>query len=158
MEIARFYNHDPNAPKPTQPTHLGVNVFIEYDGKLLLEKRRDCNTWGLVGGGVKKREEERKAISREVWEETGLYIHPSRFQKVKVYGNPDRIAAYRDGSIWRMVIIQYKAVLEEEPKLRVSAESKDLRWFTRDELRDTHIIVTHRDIVEDFYGPTKAEP
>ena len=61
MAIVKFYRGDPNAPKTTMPAHLGANAIITCQGKLLLEKRRDSDTWGLVGGGVKKTETELQA-------------------------------------------------------------------------------------------------
>ena len=60
MAAAVFYLNDPAAPKPNRPAHLGVNILLEWDGKLLLERRRDCGMWGLPGGGVKGREPERR--------------------------------------------------------------------------------------------------
>ncbi len=152
MGIVTFYRNDPNAPKTTMPTHLGANAIILWDGKLLLEKRSDCdNSWGLPGGGVKKRETGRDAIAREVYEELGLRIPKDQFQKLAVYGEPGRIAAYRDGSVWQMVIVVYGLTLEEEPILRISSESKALRFFTREEIRDIHIPVTHEDIVREQF-------
>lgn len=151
MAIVKFYRGDPNAPKTTMPAHLGVNAIITWDDKLLLEKRRDSETWGLVGGGVKKREKELHAIAREIYEELGLRIPENRFRKLAVYGEPGRIAAFQDGSIWRMVVLVYELKLEEKPQLQISAESRDLRFFTREELRDIEIVVTHSDIVEDWF-------
>ena len=75
MAIVTFYRGDPkNAPKTTQRTRLGANAIITCKGKLLLEKRRDSDTWGLVGGGVKKTETELQAIVRETYEELGLRV------------------------------------------------------------------------------------
>ena len=69
MSIVKFYRGDPkNAPKTTQRTRLGANVILTCQGKLLLEKRRDSDTWGLVGGGVKNYEEPIDAIAREIRE------------------------------------------------------------------------------------------
>ena len=45
MAAAVFYLNDPAAPKPNRPAHLGVNILLEWDGKLLLERRRDCGMW-----------------------------------------------------------------------------------------------------------------
>ena len=154
MSIVKFYRGDPNAPKPTMGAHLGSNAIITCNGKLLLEKRRDSDTWGLVGGGVKKTETGLQAIAREVYEELGLRIATDRFKKLAVYGEPGRIAAYRDGSIWQMVIIVFSLELEEEPSLRISEESKALRFFSREELRDIEVVVTHSDIVEDWFTNT----
>ena len=152
MAIVTFYRGDPkNAPKTTQGAHLGANAIITWNGKLLLEKRRDSDIWGLVGGGCKKYETGRDAIVREVYEELGLRIHGDRFEKLAVYDDPGRIAAYRDGSIWRMVIVVYGLTLTEEPVLRISSESKELRFFTKEEVRQLEIAVTHADIVEDWF-------
>ena len=151
MAIVTFYRGDPNAPKTTMPAHLGANAIITCNGKLLLEKRRDCDIWGLVGGGVKKTETPLKAIAREIKEELGLRIPLEKFQKLSVYGEPGRIAAYQDGSIWRMVVVVFALELEEEPEMVISAESKELRFFSKEELEDIEIVVTHSDIVEDWF-------
>ena len=152
MAIVRFYNCDPkDAPKTTMPAHLGANAIITCQGKLLLEKRRDSDIWGLIGGGCKKTETGREAIARETWEELGLRIPKEKFEKLAVYDNPGRIAAYRDGSIWRMVIVVYGLDFAEEPAMRISAESKDLRFFTKEELRGIEIAITHADIVKEQF-------
>ena len=152
MSIVKFYRGDPkNAPKTTQRTHLGANAIITCGGKLLLERRRDSDTWGLVGGGVKNRETPQQAIVREVREELGIRIPAARFRKLAVYGEPGRIAAYCDGSIWRMVIVAFALELEQQPQISLSAESRDMRFFSPEELRDIEIVVTHSDIVEDWF-------
>lgn len=151
MSIVKFYRGDLNAPKPTMGAHLGANAIITCKGKLLLEKRRDSDVWGLVGGGVKNDETEVQAMAREVREELGLRVPEGRFRRLRSYGEPGRIAAYCDGSIWRMVIVVFALELEEEPKLRISAESKELRFFSKEELKDIEIVVTHSDIVEDWF-------
>ena len=152
MSYVKFYLNDPNAPKPTMPAHLGSNCIITCGGKLLLEKRVDSNTWGLVGGGVKKHEEPIEAIVREVWEELGIRVQKHQFRKLAVYGEPGRIAAYQDGSIWRMVIVVFALEIPEDTTFRISKESRELRWFTRQELSEIEIVVTHSDIVEDHFA------
>lgn len=151
MSIVKFYRGDPNAPKTTMPARLGANAIITCGDKLLLEKRRDSDTWGLVGGGVKKYETEVQAIAREVYEELGLRIPKEKFRRLAVYGEPGRIAAYQDGSIWRMVIVVFGLELEQEPDMVISAESRDLRFFTKEALADIDIVITHSDIVEDWF-------
>jgi len=152
MAIVTFYNCDPkDAPKTTMPAHLGSNAILTWNGKLLLEKRRDSDIWGLVGGGCKKTETGRQAIARETWEELGVRIPPEQFEKLAVYDNPGRIAAFRDGSIWRMVIVVYGYDFPEKPELRISAESKDLRFFSREEIPEIEIAITHADIVADWF-------
>ncbi len=151
MAIVTFYRGHPNPPKTTQGAHLGANAIITCKGKLLLEKRRDCDLWGLVGGGVKRSETPLDAIAREIYEELGIRVSKDKFQKLGVYGEPGRIAAYRDGSIWRMVVVVFRLELEEEPDIVISAESKDMCFFSKEELKNVEIVVTHSDIVEDWF-------
>ena len=152
MPIVKFYRGDPeNAPKTTQGAHLGANAIITCNGKLLLEKRRDSDTWGLVGGGVKDSEEPLDAIAREIKEELGIRIPKNQFRKLAVYGEPGRIAAYCDGSVWRMVVVVFALELEKEPEITISAESRDMRFFSKEELKEIEVVITHSDIVEDWF-------
>ena len=152
MSIVKFYRGDPkNAPKTTQGANLGANAIITCNGKLLLEKRRDSDTWGLVGGGVKNWEEPLDAIAREIKEELGIRIPKNKFRKLAVYGEPGRIAAYCDGSVWRMVVVVFALELEKEPEITLSAESRDMRFFSKEELKNIEVVITHSDIVEDWF-------
>ena len=126
-------------------------MILTCKGKLLLEKRRDSDTWGLVGGGVKNYEEPIDAIAREVREELGIRVPKDRFRKLAVYGEPGRIAAYCDGSIWRMVVVVFGLELETEPEIVLSAESRDMRFFSKEEIKNIDIVITHSDIVEDWF-------
>ena len=151
MSIVTFYRDPALAPKPTMPAHLGANAIITCHGKLLLEKRRDSDIWGLVGGGVKKTESTLQGMIREIYEELGVRVQPEQIIKLGVYGEPGRVAAFRDGSIWRMVIVVYALNWEQEPKLRVSSESKELRFFSKEKLKSIQIAVTHEDIIQDWF-------
>lgn len=152
MSIVKFYRGDPkNAPRTTMGAHLGANAIITCNGKLLLEKRRDSDIWGLIGGGVKKKETELQAIAREVYEELGIRVSKEKFRKLAVYGEPGRIAAYCDGSVWRMVIVVFELELGDEPVLKISDESRELRFFSKEELNEIEVVITHSDIVEDWF-------
>lgn len=152
MPIVKFYRGDPkNAPRTTMGAHLGANAIITCNGKLLLEKRRDSDIWGLVGGGVKDYETEPQAMVREIYEELGIRVSKEQLRKLAVYGEPGRIAAYCDGSVWRMVIVVFALELKNEAKMRMSEESRELRFFSKEELKDIEIVITHSDIVEDWF-------
>lgn len=151
MSYVTFYRNDPNAPKTTRGAHLGSNAIITCKGRLLLERRRDSDTWGLIGGGAKGWETEKQAMVREIREELGIRVPESSLVRLRSYGEPGRIAAFRDGSVWRMVIVVFALELEEEPQFRISSESKEVRFFTKEELSGIDIVVTHEDIVEDWF-------
>lgn len=92
---ARFYYRDPNAPPPNQPIGVGVLALIERDGRLLMERRRDCGRWGLPGGATEVDESLEETLQREVREETGLVVVCHSL--LRVFDDPSRIAHYPDG-------------------------------------------------------------
>ena len=147
--IAKYYLNDPDAPKPNRPTHIGTNVLLEWNGKLLLEQRHDCGKWGLIGGKLRSGESYARGISRELREETGIFLPENAFEQVRVVDD-NRIASYRDGSVWRMIIVLFHTVLAEEPDLKPSHESSRLRFFTREELASAEIVETHKDLVDEW--------
>lgn len=149
MSIAAYYLNDPSAPKPNSPTHIGTNAYLEWAGKLLLEQRWDCGAWGLIGGRLKNGERYAQGIAREVREETGIFLPESAFVQLHVYDD-ERIAAYRDGTVWRMIIVLFRAVLQTPPRLVKSRESGELRFFSPQELNEIEIVPTHRDLVEQW--------
>ena len=146
MAIGRYYLNDPNAPKPNSPTHIGTNVYPQWDGKLLLEQRWDCGQWGLVGGRLKNGESYARGIAREVREETGIFLPENAFRQLRVVDD-DRIAAYQDGTVWRMIIVLFEAELSKEPNLTGSKESSRLCFFSPKDLEEIEIVETHRDLV-----------
>ena len=146
MAIGTYYLNDPNAPKPNSPTRIGTNVYLQWDNKLLLEKRWDCDMWGLPGGRLKKGESYVAGIARELREETGLSLCQSAFRQVRVVDD-QRIAAYEDGTVWRMVIVLFRAKLSQEPTMCLSKESGGLRFFSSEELKKIPLVATHKDLI-----------
>jgi ADP-ribose pyrophosphatase YjhB (NUDIX family) len=65
----------------------GTAACIRDDrGRILLERRSDCELWGFPGGGQNLGESATQAIVREVYEETGLHVEPVRL--IGAYGDP----------------------------------------------------------------------
>ena len=149
MAVGTYYLNDPNAPKPNSPTHIGTNVLLEWDGKLLLERRWDCGQWGLIGGRLRNAERYTQGIAREVREETGIFLPETAFEQLRVVDD-DRIASYRDGTVWRMIIVLFRAKLDRLPDLKPSKESGELRFFSPQELQELDIVVTHSDLVKEW--------
>ena len=127
---------------------MGTNVLLECRGRLLLEQRWDCGASGLPGGRLRRGESEVRGIARELFEETGLRLPEAAFTRVRVVDDADRIASYQDGTVWRMVIVLFRAQLPQEPELHCSRESCTLRTFTPEELRTADLVPTHRDLIE----------
>lgn len=57
---------------------IAVNVAVIHEGKILLTKREDFETWILPSGGVEEGESLAQAAIRETKEETGLDVELTR--------------------------------------------------------------------------------
>mgnify|MGYP001149372132 FL=1 len=57
---------------------LAVNVAVIHEGRILLTKREDFETWILPSGGVEEGESLAQAAIRETKEETGLDVELTR--------------------------------------------------------------------------------
>ena len=153
---ARFFYQDENAPKPNRPNSVGTVVLIEHDGKLLLEYRSDSEVWGIIGGGLGTQEALAEGAVREVLEETGIQVAPEDLIFLGIYDDPSRIASYPDGNILRILTIAYRLRLLERPALRCSTESRELKFFPREELVEIAIARTHVPILKDYLASMKV--
>ncbi|MBQ8798387.1 MAG: NUDIX domain-containing protein [Lachnospiraceae bacterium] len=149
MVQAQFYYRDKNAPKP-DGNRIGTCILIECDGKLLLEHRRDSDTWAIIGGGLKIGERLAEGVIREAYEETGIELEEEQLEVYRIYDDPSRIASYPDGNIWRILTVVYRMELPELPEMVCSKESRKLQFFTKAELREVKIAATHIPIVKDY--------
>ena len=70
---------------------VAVNVAVIQDGKILLTKREDFETWCLPSGGVEAGESLAEAAIRETKEETGIDVELTRLVGVysRLGGIPD---------------------------------------------------------------------
>ncbi len=151
MVQAQFYCRDEKAPKP-KGNRIGTCVLMEHDGKLLLEHRTDSDTWAVIGGGLKVCEKLTEGAIREVFEETGLVIKEEQLEFYNIYDDPSRIASYPDGNVWRIITVVYRAKLEELPEMICSEESRELRFWGREELKGVKVAATHLPILEEYMG------
>lgn len=140
----KFYN-SPDAPKPNRPIHMGAVGIIRNSEKVLLERRADSERWAFIGGGLKMEESLEECVQREVREETGLIAEDLKL--LDIFSYPYRIAAYPDGNIVRIITAVYEVFIKDLKELKCSEESRELRFFGRNELSDLTIAETHQDIL-----------
>ena len=151
MPQAQFYYRDKDAPKP-KGNRIGTCILLEYDGRLLLEHRADSDTWAVIGGGLKSGERLAEGAVREVFEETGLNLREEQLELYRIYDDPSRIASYPDGNVWRILTVVYRVRLPKQPELICSEESRELRFWGREELNGVKVAATHLPILEDYMG------
>jgi len=149
MAQAQFFYRDKSAPEP-KGNRVGTCILIEYDGKLLLEHRRDSDVWAVIGGGLKPEEQLVEGAVREAYEETGLILRKEQLELYRIYDDPSRIASYPDGNVWRILTVVYRVELPELPEVVCSGESRELRFFRKGELEKVKVAATHIPIVEEY--------
>jgi ADP-ribose pyrophosphatase YjhB (NUDIX family) len=146
--VTGFYYKDSTAPEPTHPRRIGVAALIERDGALLLDLRRDPPAWALVAGGMEDNESLTDALAREVAEETGLVV--SSYELFGTFSHPARIVQYADGNTYQFITIAYVVDVGDFRTLRPSGESKELRFFSKNELQLLDLAATHRPIIDRY--------
>ena len=133
----------------------GVSGIILTAEGLLLQRRSDNGLWGLPGGSVEPGEALVDALVREVREETGLEVAPTRL--VGVYSAPTlgQIVTYPDGNVIHYVSCSFEC-RTVGGSLACGEESLELRWFDPRQL-PAETVPMHRVRVEDaLAGRTEA--
>ena len=81
---------------PTLLVVPSVTGFVlDEDGRVLLAQVSNGGVWVAPGGAVDPDEAPQDAVVREVWEETGLHVEPTRL--CGVFGGPAFRVTYENG-------------------------------------------------------------
>jgi len=101
-------------------------VVLSTDGKVLLIKRGGepyKGSWALPGGYVDPGETSRKAVARELREETSVVAMPVEFTMIGVFDEPDRDPRGR--------VVSAAYALEVLPNTEVTADddAAEAQWW-----------------------------
>ena len=104
-----------------------AGIVRDDDGRVLFIRRADDGRWGLPAGGIEPNESPARAIAREVHEETGLVVRPSRV--AGVFGGPGFRHRYANGDEveWTVVVFECEVIGGELAPL--DGEALELRYF-----------------------------
>lgn len=127
---------------------ITATVYIVNNGKALLHKHKKYNTWFPVGGHLEPDELPHEAAIREAKEETGLDITLVKTDNVPYFdvGRVDRLPApfclYHEGDVKeRFLDFIYIGKTTQTEFSPMISESKELRWFSEEELESENIKV-----------------
>lgn len=109
-------------------------VIRSADGRFLLCRHLHNGKWSIVGGGVEPFELPREALVREVKEETGL--DATILHVLDTYGGEVLRAVYANGDVVSYVTTAYLCSVAGEPVVGDTTELSEVRWFSRDEIRE----------------------
>jgi 8-oxo-dGTP pyrophosphatase MutT (NUDIX family) len=131
-----------NPVNGTTQVRSGVMVLVkDSEGRILLEQRSDCKLWGFPGGRIDAGETIEQSAAREVFEETGLKVRIVRL--LGIYSDPKdgRIVRYPRSANTVQLVDTYVEAEVISGALKKSAESLDLRFFSRSELPAKEFLV-----------------
>ena len=143
--------------------HFCASAFVinPKSKKILLVKHHLFDKWVQPGGHIEDDETPEEAATREVFEETGIRTKligerfPREDDMIKPLGIQSNIK--EDGS--RYFTITYAAVPTKEDEIKISDESTEVGWFSRQELENLPVFpdikITMDYILKTYFGKTE---
>jgi ADP-ribose pyrophosphatase YjhB (NUDIX family) len=143
----RDYYDDPSAPKANSLVPAASAVVVDADGRIILQRRRDNQTWALPGGGMEIGESISACAVRETREETGLDVKITGI--VGIYSDPKHVFAYDDGEVRQEFSVCLLATVTGGT-ITVSDESHEVRAFDSEEIGDLPMVPSIRQRLADY--------
>lgn len=108
-------------------------IFDEH-GRVLLARHANGGVWSTPGGAIDPDEGPQDAVVREVWEELGLRVEPTRC--LGSFGGPEFRITYANGDVVAYVITAFECRRLGGEIRPDGDEVLEARYVAADELRD----------------------
>ncbi len=109
--------------------------------------------WALPGGFVELSEDLDEAASRELWEETGIEVAPSRLRQIHTYGAPGRDPRMRIVSIVYGLVLTGTDSIDD---LSAGDDAADAEMFSSEDLfgasPKVRLAFDHERVVSDSFA------
>jgi len=144
--------------------HFCASAFVinPLNKKILLVKHHLFDRWVQPGGHIEDDETPEEAATREVFEETGIRtkLIGEKFPREDDMIRPLGIQSNRKENGDRYFTIIYAAIPNNaDEDLTISNESKDIGWFSREELENMSVFpdikITMDYILKTYFWESK---
>jgi ADP-ribose pyrophosphatase YjhB (NUDIX family) len=126
---------------------LFSGAIIYNKTSILLQKRADCDKWGLPGGFMELGESTQECCVRELMEETGITVDQKNLELHGVYSKYEDY--YNSGDIAQPVGIIYKSYYDGELSAFANEETVEIAFFDYNNLPKM-FNQQNQDILDDF--------
>lgn len=123
-------------------------IVSDENGRILLERRTDFDSWGIPGGALELGETLEQCARREVWEETGVTV--GELQLVGIYSEPTFDVLYPNGDQTQQFTVCFHSNYVSGDLRVDSAESHALRWFAPDQLPFANMLPWFAHMLTDY--------
>ena len=106
-------------------------IIRDGDGRILLVQQRDDGKWSTPGGAIEMDETPANAVVREVWEENGLVVVPTRL--IGVYGGPSFVVRYPNGDETQYISAMFACEVQSGELRADGDEVHTLQYWSLDE-------------------------
>jgi 8-oxo-dGTP pyrophosphatase MutT (NUDIX family) len=126
-------------------------------GRVLLVQQRDDECWSTPGGAIELDDASpADAVVREVWEETGLFVVPTRV--LAVHGGPDFLVRYPNGDETQYVSTVFECDVESGELRADGDEVLVAKYWTLDEAARLPLSPWLITVLPRLYLETAAAP
>ena len=108
-----------------------AGIIRDGHDRVLLVQVRDDGRWTTPGGSMEMTDTPADAVVREVWEETGLLVAPTRI--LAVLGGPAFVVNYPNGDETQYVSVFFECEIRAGALRADGDEVEALRYFSREE-------------------------
>ena len=108
-----------------------TGIVRDGRGGILLVQQREGDVWSTPGGAIDPHETPADAVVRELWEETGLLVRPTRL--LAVYGGPDFVVTYSNGDETQYIAIIFECSIESGTLRADEDETIAAQFWTKDD-------------------------
>lgn len=129
-----------------------AGIVRDTSDRVLLVQQRDDGVWTTPGGSLEMTDTPADAVVREVWEETGLLVAPTRI--VAVLGGPAFVVRYPNGDETQYVSTVFECEIRGGALLThgdAGDEIEAARFFSHDEALELELGPWLRPVISRLY-------
>ena len=129
-----------------------TGIVYDEQNRILLVKQSDVGLWSTPGGSIDPLETPADAVVREVWEETGLYVAPTKL--LGVYGGPMCSVTYPNGDQVTYITNVFECEVRAGSLSTTSDETVDATFVGASEFDEYDTTLWARHVVPHLYTRT----